>query len=141
MWKTADLTVVQKTIMDTLNKESKPQKVTFETVGSLQSTVLKRIIEMLTGRKKMHQPHFQSSVDCHNPNIKPVLNQRLHQKHFNWAKEKVLGLVAQCPYCISEESKCCRVWGKSGEAQTPKYLKSRGEVSADYNDFRCHGIC
>ncbi len=43
MGKTADLEVVQKTIIDTLHKEGKSQRVIAERCGSSQSAVSKHI--------------------------------------------------------------------------------------------------
>ncbi len=45
MGKTADLTVVQKTTIDTLHKEGKTQKVIAKEAGCSQSSVSKHIIE------------------------------------------------------------------------------------------------
>ncbi len=51
MWKTADLTVVQKTITDTLHKEGKPQTFTAQEAGCSQSAVSKHVNRKLSGRK------------------------------------------------------------------------------------------
>ncbi len=50
MGKTVDLTVVQKTIIDTLHKEGKPQ--TFIAKEAVQSTVSKHVNRKLSGRKR-----------------------------------------------------------------------------------------
>ncbi len=50
--KTADLTVVQKTIIDTLHKECKPQTLIAKEAGCLQSAVSKHVNRKLSGRKK-----------------------------------------------------------------------------------------
>ncbi len=50
--KTADLTVVQKTIIDTLHKEGKPQTVIAKEAGCSQSAVSKHVNRKLSGRKK-----------------------------------------------------------------------------------------
>ena len=55
MGKTADLTVVQKTIIDTLHKEGKPQKVIAKEVGCSQSAVC--------GRAKCGRKRCTSSRD------------------------------------------------------------------------------
>ncbi len=64
---------------------------------------------------------------------KPLLNQKHHQKHLTWAKEKNNSTVAQWSKVLfSDLSKCCisfgnqgpRVWRKSGETQNPCCLKS-----------------
>ncbi len=52
MGKTADLTVVQKTIIDTLHKESKPQTFITKEAGCSQSAVSKHVNRKLSGRKK-----------------------------------------------------------------------------------------
>ncbi len=52
MGKTADLTVVQKTIIDTLHKEGKPQTFIAKEAGCSQSAVSKHVNRKLSGRKK-----------------------------------------------------------------------------------------
>ena len=54
MGKTADLTVVKKTIIDTLH-EGKPQKVIAKVVGCSQSAVSKHINRKLMWKKKVHK--------------------------------------------------------------------------------------
>ncbi len=52
MGKTADLTVVQKTIIDTLHKEGKPQTFIAKEAGCSQSAASKHVNRKLSGRKK-----------------------------------------------------------------------------------------
>ncbi len=52
MGMTADLTVVQKTIIDTLYKEGKPQTFITKEAGCSQSAVSKHVNRKLSGRKK-----------------------------------------------------------------------------------------
>ncbi len=52
MGKTADLTVVQKTIIDTLHKERKPQTFIAKEAGCSQSAVSNHVNKKLSGRKK-----------------------------------------------------------------------------------------
>ncbi len=52
MGKTADLTVVQKTIIDTLHKEGKPQTFIAKEAGCSQCAVSKHVNRTLSGRKK-----------------------------------------------------------------------------------------
>ncbi len=52
MGKTADLTVVQKTIIDTLHKEGKPQTLVPKEAGCSQSAVSKHVNRKLSGRKQ-----------------------------------------------------------------------------------------
>ena len=51
MGKTADLTVVQKTIIDTYHEEGKPQKAIAKKAGCSQRAVSKHINRKLSGRK------------------------------------------------------------------------------------------
>ncbi len=52
MGKTVDLKVVQKTIIDTLHKEGKPQTFIDKEAGCSQSAVSKHVIRKLSGRVK-----------------------------------------------------------------------------------------
>ncbi|KAI2662032.1 Transposable element Tc1 transposase [Labeo rohita] len=52
MGKTADLTVVQKTIIDTLHKEGKTQTFTTKESGCSQSAASKHVNRKLSGRKR-----------------------------------------------------------------------------------------
>ncbi len=52
MGETADLTVVKKTIIDTLHKEGKPQTFIAKEAGCSQSAVSKHVNRKLSGRKK-----------------------------------------------------------------------------------------
>ncbi len=52
MGKTADLTVVQKTIIDTLHKEGKTQTFITKEAGCSKSAVSKHVNRKLSGRKK-----------------------------------------------------------------------------------------
>ncbi len=52
MGKTIDLTVVQKTIINTLHKEGKPQTFIAKKAGCSQSAVSKHVNRKLSGRKK-----------------------------------------------------------------------------------------
>ncbi len=61
--KTADLTVVQKTITDILHKEGKPQKVIAKEVGCSQSAVSRHINRKLSGREKCGRKRRTSSRD------------------------------------------------------------------------------
>ncbi len=52
MGKTADLAVVQKTIIDTLHKEGKPQTFIAKEAGCSQNAVSKRVNRKLSGRQR-----------------------------------------------------------------------------------------
>ncbi len=60
MGKTADLTVVQKTTIDTLHKESKTQKVIAKEDGCSQSSVSKHINREAKGRKDVVEKSVQA---------------------------------------------------------------------------------
>ncbi len=59
MGKTADLTVVQKTIIDTLHKEGKPQTFIAKEAGCSQSAVSKHVNRKLSGRKSVVEKDAQ----------------------------------------------------------------------------------
>ncbi len=75
MGKTADLTVVQKTIIDTLHKEGKPQTFIAKEAGCSQSAVSKHVSKVewkeKVWKKKMHnQPReLQPYEDCQAKSI------------------------------------------------------------------------
>ena len=66
MGKTTDLTAVQKTIINTLHKEGKSQKVTAERADCSQSAVSKYIYRKLTERKKCGRKRCTSNRDDHS---------------------------------------------------------------------------
>ncbi len=61
MGKTADLTVVQKTIIDTLHKEGKPQTFIAKEAGCSQSAVSKHVNRKLSGRKKCGRKRYTTN--------------------------------------------------------------------------------
>ncbi len=63
MGKTADLTVVQKTTIDTLHKEGKTQKVIAKEAGCSQSSVFKHINREAKGRTRCGRKKCTSNRD------------------------------------------------------------------------------
>ncbi len=59
--KTADLTVVQKTIIDTLHTEGEPQTFIAKEAGCSQSAVSKHVNRKLSGRKKCGRKRFSTN--------------------------------------------------------------------------------
>ncbi len=59
MGKTADLTVVQKTIIDTLHKEGNPQTFIAKEAGCSQSAVSKHVNRKLSGWKSVVEKDAQ----------------------------------------------------------------------------------
>ncbi len=66
MGKTADLTDVQKTIIDTLHKEGKPQTCIAKEAGCSQSAVSKHDNRRLSGRKKCGRKRFTTNRENHS---------------------------------------------------------------------------
>ncbi len=66
MGKTADLTVVQKTIIDTLNKKGKPQTFIAKEAGCSQSAVSKHVNRKLSGRKKCGRIRCTTNQENHS---------------------------------------------------------------------------
>ncbi len=67
MEKTADLTVVQKSIIDTLHKEGKPQTFIAKEAGCSQSAVSKHVNRKLkkekVWKKKMHNQSWITEIN------------------------------------------------------------------------------
>ncbi len=156
MGKTADLTVVQKTTIDTLHKEGKTQKVIAKEAGCSQSSVSKHINREAKGRKRCGRKKCTSNRDNRtlerivkqNPFknvgeitksglqldqeplrtdvcktwvsavaflVKPLLNNRQHQKRLAWAKDKKDWTAAEwSKVMFSDESKFCISFGNQG---------------------------
>ncbi len=73
MGKTADLTVVQKTTIDTLHKEGKTQKVIAKEAGCSQSSVSKHINRGAKGRKRCGRKNCTSNRD--NRTLERIVKQ------------------------------------------------------------------
>ncbi len=73
MGKTADLTVVQKTTIDTLHKEGKTQKVIAKETGCSQSSVSKHINREAKGRKRCGRKKCTSNRD--NRTLERIVKQ------------------------------------------------------------------
>ncbi len=73
MGKTADLTVVQKTPIDTLHNEAKTQKVIAKEAGCSQSSVSKHINREAKGRKRCGRKKCTSNRD--NRTLERIVKQ------------------------------------------------------------------
>ncbi len=154
MGKTADLTVVQKTIIDTLHKEGKPQTFIAKEAGCSQSAVSKHVNKVEWKEKDAQsteridkQNRFKNLGELHKEwteagvkASRATTHRRVkefgyscRQRRLTWAKEKKNWTVAQWSKVLfSDESKFCisfgnqgpRVWRKGGEAHSPSCLKS-----------------
>ncbi|KAI2661415.1 Transposable element Tcb2 transposase [Labeo rohita] len=91
MGKTADLTVVQKTIIDTLHKEGKPQTFIAKEAGCSQSAVSKHVTRKLSGRKKCGRKTFTTNRE--NRSLKRLVKQNrfknLGELHKEWTEAEV----------------------------------------------------
>ncbi|KAK3562388.1 hypothetical protein QTP86_033525 [Hemibagrus guttatus] len=91
MGKTADLTVVQKTIIDTLHKEGKPQTFIAKEAGCSQSAVSKHVNRKLSGRKKCGRKRCTTNRE--NRSFMRIVEQNpfknLSELHKEWTEAGV----------------------------------------------------
>ncbi len=91
MGKTADLTVVQKTIIDTLHKEGKPQTFIAKEAGCSQSAVSKHVNRKLSGRKKCGRKRCTTNRE--NSNLMRIVKlnrfKNLGELHKKWTEAGV----------------------------------------------------
>ncbi len=89
--KTADLTVVQKTIIDTLHKEDKPQTFIAKEAGCSQSAVSKHVNRKLSGRKKCGRKSCTTNQE--NRSLMRIVKQNrfknLGEVHKEWTEAGV----------------------------------------------------
>ncbi len=151
MGKTDDLTVVQKTIIDTLHKESKPQTFIAKEAGCSQSAISKHVNRKLSERKRcttnrenrslmriVKQNRFKNLGELHKEwseaGVKASratthrrdkeFGYRCRQRCLTWAKEKKNWTVAQWSKVLfSDESKFCISFGNQG----PRVWRKGGE--------------
>ncbi len=91
MGKTADLTVVQKTIIDTLHKEGKPQTFIAKEAGCSQSAVSKHVHRKLSGGKKWGRKRCATNRE--NRSLMRIVKQNrfknLGELHKQWTEAVV----------------------------------------------------
>ncbi len=91
MGKTADLTVVQKTIIDTLHKEVKPKTLIAKEAGCSQSAVSKHVNRKLSGRKKCGRKRCTTNRE--NRSLMRIVKQNrfknLGELHKEWTEAGV----------------------------------------------------
>ncbi len=89
--KTADLTVVQKTIIDTLHKERKTQTFIAKEAGCSQSAVSKHVNRKLSGRKKCGRK--RCTTNRQNRSLIKIVKQNqfknLGELHKEWTEAGV----------------------------------------------------
>ncbi len=104
MGKTADLTVVQKTTIDTLHKEGKTQKVIAKEAGCSQSSVSKHINREAKGRKRCGRKKCTSNRD--NRTLERIVKQNPFKNVGEIHKEWTAAGVIQEPL----RTDVCKTW-------------------------------
>ncbi len=91
MGKIADLTVVQKTIIDTLHKEGKPQTFIAKEAGCSRSALSKHVNRKLSGRKKCGRKRCTPSRENHSliSIVKSNRFMNLGELHKEWTEAGV----------------------------------------------------
>ncbi len=118
MGKTADLTVVQKTIIDTLHKEGKPQKCIDKEAGCSQSAVSKHVNRKLSVRKKCGRKRCTTKGE--NRSLMRIVKQNwfknLGELHKEWTEAGVKASRATTHRRVKEFGYSCRqrrlTWAK-----------------------------
>ncbi len=105
MGNTADLTVVQKTTIDTLHKEGKTQKVIAKEAGYSQSSVSKHINREAKGRKRCGRKKCTSNSD--NCTLERIVKQT-HSKM--WARFTKSGLQLESVVQEPLRTDVCKTW-------------------------------
>ncbi len=105
MGKTADLTVVQKTIIDTLHKEGKLQTLIAKEAGCSQSAVSKHVNRKLSGRKRC-------TTNRENCSLMRIVKQNrfknLVELHKEWTETGVKTSRATTHRRVNEFGYSCR---------------------------------
>ncbi len=111
MGKTADLTVVQKTIIDTLHKEGKPQTFIAKEAGCSQSAVSKHVNRKLSGRKKCGRKRCTTNRE--NRSLMRIVKQNrfknLGELHMEWTEAGVKASRATTHRRVKEFGYSCHI--------------------------------
>ncbi len=118
MGKTADLTVVQKTIIDTLHKEDKPHTSITKEAGCSQSAVSKHVNRKLSGRKKCWRKRCTTNRE--NRSLTRIVKKNpfknLVELHKEWTEAGVKASRATTHRRVKEFGYSCRqrrlTWAK-----------------------------
>ncbi len=118
MEKTVDLTVVQKTIIDTLHKEGKTQTFIAKEAGCSQSAVSKHVNRKLSGRKKCGRKRCTTNQE--NRSLVRIVKQNwfknLGELHKEWTEAGVKASRAPHTDVFKEFGNSCRqrrlAWAK-----------------------------
>ncbi len=111
MGKTADLTLVQKTTIDTLHKEGKTQKVIAKEAGCSQSSVFKHINREAKGRKRCGRKKCTSNRD--NRTLERIVKQNTFKNvgeiHKEWTAAGVSASRTTTHRCMQDMGFSCRI--------------------------------
>ncbi len=118
MGKTADLTVVQKTIIDTLHREGKPQTFIAKDAVCSQSAVSKHVNRKLSGRKKCGRKRCTTNRE--NSSLMRIVKQNrfknLGELHKKWTEAGVKASRATTHRHVKEFGYSCHqrrlTWAK-----------------------------
>ncbi len=119
MGKTADLTVVQKTIINTLHKEGKPQTFIAKEAGCSQSAVSKYVYRKLSGRKKCGRKRCTTNRETRSLMriVKQNRFKNLGELHKEWTENGVKASRATTHRPVKEFGySCCQrrlTWAKA----------------------------
>ncbi len=112
------MTVVQKTIIDTLHKEGKPQTFIAKEAGSSQSAVSKHVNRKLSGRKKCGRKRCTTNREKRSLMriVKQNRFKNLGELHKEWTEAGVKASRATTHRCVKEFGYSCRqrrlTWAK-----------------------------
>uniref|UniRef100_A0A9J7Z9D3 Transposase Tc1-like domain-containing protein n=1 Tax=Cyprinus carpio carpio TaxID=630221 RepID=A0A9J7Z9D3_CYPCA len=111
MGKTADLTVVQKTVINTLHKEGKPQTFIAKEAGCSQSAVSKHFNRKLSGRKKCGRK--RRTTNRENRSLMRIVMQNqfknLSELHKEWTEAGVKASRVTTHRRVKEFGYSCRI--------------------------------
>lgn len=109
--KTADLTVVQKTLIDTLHNEGKSQKVIAERAGCSQSAVWNHIHGKLTGWEKCGRKTCTSSRNDRSLEgiVKQSQFKNVGDLHKEWTEAGVSVSRTTMHRCVQEMGYKCHI--------------------------------
>ncbi len=124
MGKTADLTVVQKTIIDTLHKEGKPQTCIAKEAGCSHNAVSKHVNRKLTGRRKCGRKRCTTNRE--NRSLMRIVKQNrfknLGELHKEWTEPGVKASRATTHRRVKEFGYSCHQrrlnWAKEKKNRT-----------------------
>ncbi len=138
MGKTADLTVVQKTIIDTLHKEGKPQTFIAKEAGCSQSAVSKHVNRKLSGMKKCGRKRCTTNREnrCLMRIVKQNRFKNLGELHKEWTEAGVKASRATTHRRVEEFGYSCHqrrlTWAKEKNWTATQWSKSSFQMRASF---------